>query len=68
MGKEKEKGILKSQTHVEHRLRWGLGPDVDAGGGGGLKNIKEFRNHRHVLNADSDGGGDQMQKGVGGGV
>ena len=39
-GDKKYKGILKLQTHVEHRLRWGQGSDADWGLGLGMKNIK----------------------------
>ena len=53
---------------IERRLRWGWGSDADEGWVWGMKNIKEFRIYRHMLNTDSDGVTGQMQIGVGCGV
>ena len=39
---------------------WGLGGIID-------KSVQKFENYRHMLNADSDGGGGQIQMGAKGG-
>ena len=47
---------------VESRLKWGCGSEADGGLGGIIdKSVQKFENYRHMLNADSGGGGGQMQ-------
>ena len=53
---------------VESRLKWGGGSDAHWGLGGIIdKSVQKFENYRHMLNADSDGGGGQIQMGAKGG-